>query len=54
MNIVTDYLYPGWRAYDADEYDGATDSPAPVTGYGDTEAEAIADWKRAKAEAQET
>ena len=47
MNIITDYLYvPGadlWRAYDADSYDGATDSPDPTCGYGATEQEAIAD-----------
>jgi hypothetical protein len=43
VNIVTDYLYPGWRAYDADSYDGATDSPAPITGYGKTEQQAIDD-----------
>jgi hypothetical protein len=43
MNIVYDYLYPGWRAYDADSYDGATDSPDPITGYGDTQEAALAD-----------
>ena len=43
MRIVIEYLYPGWRAYDADTYDGATDSPDPTCGYGDTAEAAIAD-----------
>lgn len=51
MRIVTDYLYPGWRAYDADSYDGATDSPDPICGYGDTEAAAVADLKERLEEA---
>ena len=45
MKIITDRLVDGsYVAYDEDTYDGAPDSDN-ILGFGDTEKEAIEDFK---------
>lgn len=57
MKIITHYndIARQWYAYDEDTYDGADDAGrrARTVGWGETEADAIADLKEQLAEFEE-